>query len=223
MRKTRGPLKPVGKRYPSGNLANSSPRQSGSTFHSFRFAITSLTLVVSGILVENITAWTKLLKIFDGPWSLYHSLFWRRRVFTLMWGTHMSITVQTLDHRPLSSRRGHFHITQNFCCFWDFAGGKYQGCRRRETLHTRRAWRWDVLRASLTSEQLPLWRFNFTFTNLNVWPYPLSQRRKVWRRKQGSRTLFGTSWYFLQNKCRLDYDQGKAALGPALVISSRLV
>ena len=28
---------------------------------------------------------------------------------------------------------------------------------------------------------------------------------------------------FLQNKCRLDYDQGKAAPGPALVISSKLV
>ena len=84
-----------------------------NTFYYFWFS--SLTLVVSARFVEDFTDCTKFLKILDGPWSIFHhSLFWRRKVSALMWGTHRFITVWTLDHRPLRSRRGNFHITAIF-------------------------------------------------------------------------------------------------------------
>ena len=75
-------------------------------------------------------------------------------VLTLVIGCHFSFTIQTA------------------CIYWC----ENQRCRRREALRAGGNRRWGVFRAGGTPEFL--WRFNFTFCNLNVCPYPLCQRKK---------------------------------------------
>ena len=70
--------------------------------------------------------------------------------FTLMVVSHISITVRTTR------------------LLW----------RQRDILQARREKSRSILRDRGTSEHLLLWGFNFTFSNLNVFPYPLRQRRQ---------------------------------------------
>ena len=56
--------------------------------------------------------------------------------------------------------------------------GEGQRCGRREALRAVRYGRQGILREGGTPENLLLWGFCFTISNLNVFPYPLCQRRK---------------------------------------------
>ena len=84
------------------------------------------------------------------------------------------------------------HTTGLLWQHWDKDQRRWQ----REALHTGRGSFQGVLRERGTPENLLLWRFDFTLSNFNVWPYPLCQRRKVWGRggiwSQG-RVVF---WHF---------------------------
>lgn len=127
--------------------------------------ITVFTIHDSSALVEPINTFSKLIgPIFTVDIDCREVIF--KVIFTLV--DSLPVTIIT----AIRSR-----------IFLQLSRGKGKWCWWRETLRTRRRnWGWGFLRGGLTPEELLLWRFNLTFTNFKVCPYPLSHRGYVGER-----------------------------------------